>query len=84
MRVDEQRTADAYRRGLWVRETLADALRDAVSADSEERLGRGRQDRARTIVGAAEVKERPERRRAFTSKCASFLHQGVSLVVIDN
>ncbi|HET6736076.1 AMP-binding protein [Mycobacterium sp.] len=32
MRVDEQRTADAYRRGLWVRETLADSLRDAAVA----------------------------------------------------
>ncbi len=32
MRVDEQRAADAYRRGLWVRETLADALRDAARA----------------------------------------------------
>lgn len=30
MRVDEQRSTDAYRRGLWVRETLADALRDAA------------------------------------------------------
>ena len=32
MRVDEQRTADAYRRGLWVSETLADSLRDAARA----------------------------------------------------
>ncbi|HEX9832352.1 MAG TPA: AMP-binding protein, partial [Mycobacterium sp.] len=32
MRVDEQRAADAYRRGLWVHETLADALRDAARA----------------------------------------------------
>jgi acyl-CoA synthetase (AMP-forming)/AMP-acid ligase II len=30
VRVDEQRAADAYRRGLWVRETLADSLRDAA------------------------------------------------------
>lgn len=30
MRVDEQRAADAYRRGLWVTETLADSLRDAA------------------------------------------------------
>jgi acyl-CoA synthetase (AMP-forming)/AMP-acid ligase II len=30
MRVDERRAADAYRRGLWVRETLADSLRDAA------------------------------------------------------
>ncbi|MGV0793153.1 AMP-binding protein [Mycolicibacterium sp. XJ1819] len=30
MRVDESRAADAYRRGLWVRETLADSLRDAA------------------------------------------------------
>ena len=32
MRVDEQRAADAYRRGLWVKETLADSLRDAARA----------------------------------------------------
>lgn len=30
MRVDEARAADAYRRGLWVHETLADSLRDAA------------------------------------------------------
>ncbi|HEX2286447.1 MAG TPA: AMP-binding protein, partial [Mycobacterium sp.] len=35
MRVDEQRAADAYRRGLWVRETLADSLRDAARATPE-------------------------------------------------
>ncbi|MDT5015688.1 MAG: hypothetical protein QOD39_1848, partial [Mycobacterium sp.] len=32
MRVDEQRAADAYRRGLWVRETLADSVRHAAKA----------------------------------------------------
>jgi len=32
VRVDEQRAADAYRRGLWVSETLADSLRDAARA----------------------------------------------------
>jgi acyl-CoA synthetase (AMP-forming)/AMP-acid ligase II len=32
VRVDEQRAADAYRRGLWVRETLADSLRNAAAA----------------------------------------------------
>jgi acyl-CoA synthetase (AMP-forming)/AMP-acid ligase II len=30
VRVDEDRAADAYRRGLWVRSTLADSLRDAA------------------------------------------------------
>ncbi|ORB62757.1 AMP-binding protein [Mycolicibacterium tusciae] len=35
MRVDEQRAADAYRRGLWVSETLADSLRDAARATPE-------------------------------------------------
>ena len=30
MRVDDDRTADTYRRGLWVRSTLADSLRDAA------------------------------------------------------
>jgi acyl-CoA synthetase (AMP-forming)/AMP-acid ligase II len=30
VRVEEDRAADAYRRGLWVHETLADTLRDAA------------------------------------------------------
>ncbi len=30
MRVDDVRAAEAYRRGLWVRTTLADSLRDAA------------------------------------------------------
>ncbi|WP_374110387.1 AMP-binding protein [Mycolicibacterium sp. F2034L] len=32
VRRDDARAADAYRRGLWVRTTLADALRDAAKA----------------------------------------------------
>jgi cyclohexanecarboxylate-CoA ligase len=34
-RKDTDRAADAYRRGLWVRTTLADALRDAAQATPE-------------------------------------------------
>ena len=42
----------------------------------------------RTLVGAIELvspgnKDREEERRAFAAKCASYLHQGVSVVVID-
>jgi hypothetical protein len=41
-----------------------------------------------TLVGAIELispgnKDRPEERRAFATKCASYLHQGVSVVLID-
>ena len=41
-----------------------------------------------TLVGAIELispgnKDRPDERRAFASKCASYLHQGVSVVIID-
>jgi hypothetical protein len=41
-----------------------------------------------TLVGAIELvspgnKDRPEERRAFVAKAASYLHQGVSLVVVD-
>jgi hypothetical protein len=41
-----------------------------------------------TLVAAIELispanKDRPEERRAFATKCASYLHQGVSLVLID-
>ncbi|AGB25575.1 acyl-CoA synthetase (AMP-forming)/AMP-acid ligase II [Mycobacterium sp. JS623] len=35
MRVDEVRAAEAYRSGLWVRATLADALRDAARRTPE-------------------------------------------------
>ena len=35
MRVDEDRAAEAYRRGLWVRATLADSLRDAAQRTPE-------------------------------------------------
>lgn len=38
VRRDEARAADAYRRGLWVRTTLADALRDAAQATPERVL----------------------------------------------
>jgi hypothetical protein len=42
----------------------------------------------RTLVGAIELispanKDRPEARRAFATKCASYLHQGVNLIIID-
>ncbi len=41
-----------------------------------------------TLVGAVELispanKDRPDSRRAFAVKCASYLHQGVGLVIID-
>src|SRR5262249_5151221 len=41
-----------------------------------------------TLVGAIELvspgnKDRAEERRAFTTKCASYLYQGISLIVID-
>jgi acyl-CoA synthetase (AMP-forming)/AMP-acid ligase II len=35
VRVDEDRAAEAYRRGLWVRSTLADSLRDAARRTPE-------------------------------------------------
>jgi hypothetical protein len=42
----------------------------------------------RTLVAAIELispgnKDRPEERLAFATKCASYLHQGVALIVID-
>lgn len=40
------------------------------------------------MVGAIELispgnKDRPEQRRAFVTKCAGLLHQGVSIVMVD-
>ena len=42
----------------------------------------------RTLVGAIELispgnKDRPDQRRAFAIKCASYLHQGISLIIVD-
>lgn len=41
-----------------------------------------------TLVGVIELvspanKDRPEQRRAFVTKCAGLLHQGVSVVIVD-
>jgi hypothetical protein len=46
------------------------------------------QERARRLVAAVELvsprnKDRPESRRAFLDKCASYLREGVSLIVVD-
>jgi hypothetical protein len=45
-------------------------------------------DRAHTLVAAVELvspgnKDRPENRRAFLDKCAAYLREGVSLIVVD-
>jgi acyl-CoA synthetase (AMP-forming)/AMP-acid ligase II len=45
VRVDEVRAAEAYRRGLWVRSTLADSLRDAA-----------RRTPARTVVVDGDIR----------------------------
>jgi acyl-CoA synthetase (AMP-forming)/AMP-acid ligase II len=59
VRVDEQQAADGYRRGLWVRETLADSLRDAarttpdrtVLVDGDVRLDcRGMHEKATALA----------------------------------
>jgi len=46
------------------------------------------QDRARTLVAVVELvspgnKDRSENRRAFLDKCAAYLREGVSVVVVD-
>jgi hypothetical protein len=46
------------------------------------------QERARTLVAAVELvsprnKDRPDARRAFLDKCASYLREGVSVIVVD-
>lgn len=45
-------------------------------------------DRARTLVAVVELvspgnKDRPENRRAFLDKCAAYLREGVSIVIVD-
>lgn len=46
------------------------------------------QDRARTLVAAVELvspgnKDRPESRRAFLDKCAAYLREGISVIIVD-
>ncbi len=45
-------------------------------------------DRARTLVAVVELispgnKDRPEHRRAFLDKCAAYLREGISVVLVD-
>jgi hypothetical protein len=45
-------------------------------------------DRARALVAAVELvspgnKDRPENRRAFLDKCAAYLREGISVIVVD-
>ncbi|ULE35384.1 AMP-binding protein [Mycobacterium sp. IDR2000157661] len=75
MRVDEVRAADAYRRGLWVSGTLADALRDAaqsapdriVLVDSDVRLD------CRTLHDGAVVLARALMSRMPAGSVVSFM-----------
>jgi Protein of unknown function (DUF4058) len=46
------------------------------------------QERARTLVAVVELvspgnKDRPENRRAFLDKCAAYLREGISVVIVD-
>jgi hypothetical protein len=46
------------------------------------------EERARTLVAAVELvspgnKDRPESRRAFLDKCAAYLREGVSVIIVD-
>lgn len=46
------------------------------------------QERARTLVAVVELvspgnKDRPENRRAFLDKCAAYLREGISVVLVD-
>jgi hypothetical protein len=46
------------------------------------------QERARTLVAVVELvspgnKDRPESRRAFLDKCAAYLREGISVVIVD-
>lgn len=67
MRVDDVRAEDAYQRGLWVRQTLADALRDAarttpdrtVLIDGDIRLSCGRLHEQATALAHSLMQRMP-------------------------
>ncbi len=70
----------------WAPPAPAWSLPAVFADDFEVRVFSSRAGPA--LVAALELvspgnKDRPEARRAFATKCASYLHQGVSLIVID-
>ncbi|HKT73727.1 MAG TPA: AMP-binding protein [Steroidobacteraceae bacterium] len=75
VRWDDTRAADAYARGLWVRETLADSLRRAATetpqrvliADGERRIG------CRTLYTQASALAQAMLKRAPSGSVVSFM-----------
>jgi len=70
----------------WVVPAAAATVPVAFADDFEVRVIAERG--GRRLVAAVELvspanKDRPETRRAFATKCASYLHQGVGVVVVD-
>lgn len=71
----------------WIPPPAAAAI-PAVFADDFEVKVIASARTGRQVVAAVELvspanKDRPEARRAFASKCASYLYQGVSVILID-
>lgn len=71
---------------VWAPPAPLAVIPAVFSDDFEVRVFSGRG--GPTLVAAVELvspanKDRPETRRAFAAKCASYLHGGVSLIVID-
>jgi hypothetical protein len=72
--------------GAWFAPAPAMTVPAVFANDFEVRVFESRG--GPTLVAAVELvnprnKDRPEARRGFATKCASYLHQGVSLVVVD-
>ncbi len=62
--------------------TLPSIVPDSYSVRIYRRAG------GLTLVASVELvspgnKDRPDRRKAFATKCASFLYQGISLIIMD-
>jgi uncharacterized protein DUF4058 len=78
--------ATAQAAAIWTPPAPAMTIPSIFADDFEVRVFDSRG--GPTLVAALELvsprnKDRPEARRAFATKCASYLHQGISLVVVD-
>lgn len=77
---------DGARQGAW--QPDAPTHRSALAVPDSFEIRVLSDEGGATLVGVIELvspanKDRPEQRRAFATKCAGLLHQGVSVLVVD-
>lgn len=86
--LSEVGTGDGVATAVWVAPRATQTFLTDLPAQSAFGIRVYDEERASRLVAAVELvspanKDRPEHRRAFLLKCAGYLREGVSLVIVD-